>query len=793
MFFRRFACRLTGVRRGAATSVATGPLGVHRMPLVTVADRLPLSTRRSRRAPDGGEAAGPSVDPTFVIIATTVAQRSQADAVAAKGYHCSVCKKSFRLEMAAQLHMKQAHNGQGTVEAGPGPGMDPAAATANNTMPQHHATGHHRPAAAPIGSMGRPPAVPVSVSSTAPGVSNAAAPPSDDGDFRPVRRQRATPAPLNKPVIDVPKEAMAAMLAVWDKLGNARLPHHFVSSASVVTAYAAPPPEQQKTYQDVIVADSPNPFASVAGIVGVEAPPSFADDADGGNPDSGTSAAEEAEGSTATVESTPAAAAGQPLPPAANGATPPVKATPAQCVAFQLATPGPSPLPFSPPATMSPILAGLQAAARTANKKLQSAVNLTATPAAPTSMAPVDADATDGSVPPSFGGDDDVDGGNPAAADSGQSVDDARDGVASFSGGFADMPTGELASSPSEGSGAQNDGVPDPSPSGGVSPFAAASPFAAPGMQATSPFAAAAAAAPFAAPGMQAASPFGSSPVAQPAQPASPFANAVSSPELAASPFASPGTAPTAPSPFTSPGSPFVAFTPSSPTNPFGGMDLGMMGTSGSSAGGAAGVAVEPPKEYPCVTCGKIFSSEPGLIAHSKAKHNITLEAKEKPKSKRPVALPDLPPYVPTPVDLTSTVPLGEAAALESVGEWSDIELKPHGLSASNIELIGTARTVVAAFFKRDGAPAEQSDEKVVQLVVHVAATATTDEEEIMVRCFGGPLRDWVLASVAPGSTVIVKGLLKLNPKFEPLSNKYYFHPAVHVSSATGCVMALDA
>uniref|UniRef100_G0U7A5 RNA editing comple protein MP63 n=1 Tax=Trypanosoma vivax (strain Y486) TaxID=1055687 RepID=G0U7A5_TRYVY len=113
--------------------------------------------------------------------------QTRAQSTTDKKFHCSICKKAFRLEMAAKLHLQQAHGGDGTVEAGAGPGVE--------SLP-----------AAPNGDVAAPPSNPIEKRF------------SEDEERRP-RRMRPTPKPLHEPDRGVPDEIMGELLGMWDTVG----------------------------------------------------------------------------------------------------------------------------------------------------------------------------------------------------------------------------------------------------------------------------------------------------------------------------------------------------------------------------------------------------------------------------------------------------------------------------------------------------------------------------------------------------------------------------------------------
>ena len=368
------------------------------------------------------------------------------------------------------------------------------------------------------------------------------------------------------------------------------------------------------------------------------------------------------------------------------------------------------------------------------------------------------------------------------------------------------------------------------------SPFAAAgqapSPFAAAG-QAPSPFAAAGQApSPFAAAG-QAPSPFAAagqapSPFAAAGQAPSPFAAAGQAP----SPFAAAGQAPSpfaaagqAPSPFAAAGqasSPFAAagqaplsFVSASqfsqmagalPKGAFAGVSApplqsfagaGSMQFGAAYTGGAGsfeemkkqGKEILPgdDKQFTCSHCGKGFKSEMGLSTHCSSKHGvtITLSSRKDSKSKRAEQqLPDLPPYVPSPVDLSATSPFGSHKQRGSAVPWESVALAPHGRSISNITVVGDVVDVQTGYVW---------ETPVVQLSVHVKESESTSEETLVVRCFGAGLTGRLKEAALLNSVVVVNGTVRLNPFYEPSTNRYYCNPVVHVSEPLGAIQVLPS
>nr|CCC93937.1 RNA editing complex protein MP63 [Trypanosoma congolense IL3000] len=163
-----------------------------------------------------------------------------------KKFHCSVCNKAFRLEMAAKLHLQQAHGGEGSVEAGPGPGTDCLPVSA---------------VSAPVAS----PVVPIERSFT------------DDEERRP-RRMRPTPKPLHQPDRDVPDAAMEEMLGLWDKIGLSRLEGNFVHSTMVMKVFAAPPDVPELPLYEPVTPEGENPFENLERVAVTSLPAPYVGD-----------------------------------------------------------------------------------------------------------------------------------------------------------------------------------------------------------------------------------------------------------------------------------------------------------------------------------------------------------------------------------------------------------------------------------------------------------------------------------------------------------------------------------
>lgn len=159
-----------------------------------------------------------------VLLITTRAQST----VSEKKFHCSICQKGFRLEMAAKVHLQQAHNGEGSVESGPGADAGDAAASA-----------------APASTV----ALPVRREELI------------EEKPRP-KRSRPTPKPLYDPERRVPPSAVSALLSVWDDVGVKRLKEGFVHSSMIVKAFASK--SEGEPLFDAIEPVGRNPFGGDA-------------------------------------------------------------------------------------------------------------------------------------------------------------------------------------------------------------------------------------------------------------------------------------------------------------------------------------------------------------------------------------------------------------------------------------------------------------------------------------------------------------------------------------------------
>lgn len=189
------------------------------------------------------------------------------------------------------------------------------------------------------------------------------------------------------------------------------------------------------------------------------------------------------------------------------------------------------------------------------------------------------------------------------------------------------------------------------------------------------------------------------------------------------------------------------------------------------SSGGILKQPAEPVITLSCETCGKAFATEYARAQHNKSKHGVDVPVKlRKPSSASVQRLPELPAFVPSPVDLASTSPFGVAQAVSS---WTDVTLHLHGHSVSNITICGQVLESTAA----DG---------VVTISVAVVEDDAT-EEIFTVRCRGlGP------DALKRKQFVLVTGSLRMSPTHEPATNKYYLTPIVHVSPPLGAVHVID-
>ncbi|ESL10755.1 RNA editing complex protein MP63 [Trypanosoma rangeli SC58] len=183
------------------------------------------------------------------------------------------------------------------------------------------------------------------------------------------------------------------------------------------------------------------------------------------------------------------------------------------------------------------------------------------------------------------------------------------------------------------------------------------------------------------------------------------------------------------------------------------------------------------PVEQKCPTCGKTFSTFDGLVMHSKAKHGTILEREKKKDGKQKRrSVPDLPAYIPSPVDLSSTSPFGTKTAVGA--SWVETELIPHAQCVSNITIVGRVLDVTQAM------------ESVSHVTVFVQGEKSGEEETVTVYC-SGDINAQVRDTVKRNATIFLTGTLRLHPIYEASNNKYYVSPVVHVASPTGTLAVI--
>lgn len=182
----------------------------------------------------------------------------------------------------------------------------------------------------------------------------------------------------------------------------------------------------------------------------------------------------------------------------------------------------------------------------------------------------------------------------------------------------------------------------------------------------------------------------------------------------------------------------------------------------------------EPTRDHVCAECGKAFFELFDLAQHRKSKHNVEpLPHERKPKRKPREQLPDLPAYIPSPVDLAATSPFGGSKRDAS---WVETPLVVHSHAISNITLAGQ---VVDIEHGKDAS------------VLSVLVDGGGEGEAIPVRCVG-QAKVIVEAEVRRKSVVLVVGSLRLTPTHDSMTNKYFMNPVVHVVDAAGSIMLMD-
>lgn len=162
-----------------------------------------------------------------VNLSSYAIQRRFQSSVTEKKYHCSICKKGFRLEMAAKVHIQQAHNGDGNVEIGTGPGQE------SDTTTLSRAT--------------VPPKAPVRVQEIA-------------TQEKRGKKGRPAPKPLHAPDREIPQDSMEELLQVWDTVGVKRLGTHFVHSSMIMKVFAAKPSDVDDVLYEKLILKGSSPF-----------------------------------------------------------------------------------------------------------------------------------------------------------------------------------------------------------------------------------------------------------------------------------------------------------------------------------------------------------------------------------------------------------------------------------------------------------------------------------------------------------------------------------------------------
>ncbi|KPA81907.1 putative mitochondrial RNA editing comple protein MP63 [Leptomonas pyrrhocoris] len=256
-------------------------------------------------------------------------------------------------------------------------------------------------------------------------------------------------------------------------------------------------------------------------------------------------------------------------------------------------------------------------------------------------------------------------------------------------------------------------------------------------------------------------------------------ATAAAAPAAIPSPFLSAANAPSSPfaaaaSPFAA--SPFPAPDAQVPGGGLAGADARFVSTADAySSTMPAAAATEVPSVHVCSVCEKRFSTHEGLRMHSKAKHSLDLP-KEKDQRRRK-SVPDLPAYIPSPVDLSMTSPFGSSTQTTA---WSEVELTPCAQSMSNITVAGR---IVDSDALQDGS---------VLLTVFVREFVTGGGEMITVRCSAEAMKA-VSSSFRRGEYVFACGSLRLLPVVDETTKKMFASPVVYVTSPTGVVAKLNS
>ncbi|KAI5691747.1 hypothetical protein MNV84_08485 [Leishmania braziliensis] len=563
-------------------------------------------------------------------------------------FHCSVCKKSFRLEMAAKLHLQQVHNSEGTVEAGAGPGQ-----------------GEKEAQQTPVGVFrNAPPQAPTVVSPIVP-----------DTHERSARRAKPAPKPLHQAEREVPGLVMEKMLSVWDDTGLKRMGNQFIHSTMVMRVFAARPSDCGEPLYGAVIPEGENPFEDCQ-YAADKAGPIMAND-------------EKANFYHITESDAFAMASDESLGPL----------RPSRC-----------PNPFLRKATKD--------IPKTATR-MEFAEQQTA-PVTPFGQLPMFGQTLPPATAPM-----------PSAAEQPSTKDNTV--VSSpFAAGASDSPFAGTTNVLSVGQGHSPFGsVEVPADVAAVEPGNAASSVTSSSIP-TSPFAAAAGAIP--------PSPFAAAP--------SPFTTS----SFAAASYAAVEAVAATSSAFVSDGASSVSF---------------------SACPASASAKEAPTSTHVCTICNKSFFMHDGLRMHSKAKHGKELP-KASRKEKREV--PDLPAFIPSPVDLTMTSPFGSSAQ-RSV--WTEVELTPYAQSVSNITVAGRVLDV------------EVSNEGALLLSLYVSDSAEKEAEVIPVRCTSDALRT-LGKTLEQGDHVFACGSLRVLPFTDKKTQKTYSSAVVHVTFPTGIIAKLS-
>jgi hypothetical protein len=199
-------------------------------------------------------------------------------------------------------------------------------------------------------------------------------------------------------------------------------------------------------------------------------------------------------------------------------------------------------------------------------------------------------------------------------------------------------------------------------------------------------------------------------------------------------------------------------------------------------------------KKFSCTSCGRAFSTQAGLMTHYMSKHEMTVAAAQMKANGETGAegaaapssvsstqsIPDLPTFIPTPIDITAMAPqsLTEANPVEAMA-WRDVTLVPTATSYTNIHIVGEVVTVVHA-----------EKQPVVELTVRHSAEEPNDS--ILVRCHGATAQAYLRdGGVAAGSSVAVNGILRMRYREDPVARKLVCEPEVVVAAPVGSLHIL--